>query len=104
MKELSPINHDTTHEVVVPVEKRRHIESLKPRPGHRIWELNLDDGLIREVKPERVDAVPGEFGHKVVKKVTMKEGCIYCTALNAANADKKFMKMIALHKIIRQNK
>lgn len=50
--------------------------------GHRIFELNLETRIINEIKVEK-----GDKG---------KEGFLYCTALNAKNADKRFHKMLKL--------
>lgn len=84
------------------VEKRLDLATLKPKPGHRIWELDIKEGLIREVQLKDtgdLDLKRGAMGARVRKLVT-RDGCLYCSALNADNADKKFMKMIALEKLI----
>jgi len=84
------------------VEKSVKVQSLVPKPGHRVWELDLGEKVIREAEIVRVDAKPGVMGVKVVKRVNMRPGCIYCTALNAKNADKRFMKMLAMYAIIQK--
>lgn len=81
------------------VEKSVKVQSLVPKPGHRVWELDLGEKVIREAEIVRVDAKPGVMG---VKRVNMRPGCIYCTALNAKNADKRFMKMLAMYAIIQK--
>lgn len=53
----------------------------KPHPGHRFWELNVSAGTIREVV----------LGDELPE---LDKTCLYCWALNAQNADKKFLKMI----------
>lgn len=102
MKELEPKNQDK-QELVVPATTSKVIQSLKPYPGHRVFELNIEQGLIREAEVER-NVVLGESGPRKSGKVMMKPGCIYCTALNAHSADKKFLKMLAIHAIINRKK
>lgn len=86
-----------------PVESRRLVQRMRLQPGHRVWELELDTGLIREGSVERVDVEVGKDGRPgdVRRRVMMREGCIYCTALNAVNAEKRFLKMIVLHKVMK---
>lgn len=61
----------------------------KPHPGHRFWELNISKGTIMEIV----------LGSELPE---LDKTCLYCWALNAYNADKKFIKMIKTY--VGQNK
>lgn len=74
-------------------------------PGHRIFELDLKTSTISEVVLEKKDVniVPdidirtGRIAGTTTQKkgeIKQKEGCLYCTALNAENADKIFHRML----------
>jgi hypothetical protein len=78
---------------------------LKPKRGHSVFELNLTTAIIdyAEFKEEKTVILPNvniftgkEIGvtHKAVKDIIEKENCIYCTALNFLNADRRFHKML----------
>lgn len=72
------------------------INRLKPESGHRLFEYDTKDNTIRyaEFRKEAVDFVSAQKGMAGVKKsVIMKESCIYISALNKKNADKKLSKM-----------
>jgi hypothetical protein len=103
MKELStPIQDKVKGEVSVvrQVESHTLVQREKLKPGHHVWELNVAEGLIRRAKIEEVNAVLGEHGIEVRRKVIRQDGCLYVNALNAMNADKKFLKMILLDKML----
>lgn len=83
------------------VESQKLISRWNIHPGHKVWELNIKEGLIREAKIEEVTVQLGKLGPVKRSKVIQKDGCLYCSALNANNADKRFMKMLAVHTIIK---
>lgn len=81
--------------------------------GHHVFELNISTGIIVEaefseeknVLVPKYDLLTGkEIGvdSRIVRDVIEKENCIYCTALNFYNADKRFHKM--LHKPFKKTK
>jgi hypothetical protein len=93
MKELNPdINLDTTIVVEKQVRSERIFHKLKPHKGHTCYEFDLNDQLMRVAI---VDEVTSDIKGAVHKKVRMRPSCLYCTALNFSNADKRFAKMIA---------
>lgn len=98
MKELEPHNLPISdkHEIenVVPDKREKLIVSLKKQRGHKLFELNLATRLINEVV---LDGGIADFENwSVIHKHQVKDGCLYCTALNPQNADKKFFKMLKL--------
>lgn len=101
MKELEKhISEQTEVHSLKPVKKEvRILTTLKPKPGQKIFELNLTTAIINEVLPdeksESIDfkkAANNDFSVK--RKLTMNKNCIYCCAINAKNADKKFHRML----------
>lgn len=99
MKELSqPIkdNPKSADAMVKPVATQKLLQSWKKMPGHRVWELDLETKLISEATSEVTATLDGGVRHKVIQR----PGRLYCSALNAANADKKFMKMLLAHTIL----
>ncbi len=106
MKELEPHIKDKTEiNALVPAKKRKVLDRLFPMPGHRIFELNLATGIINEVVPKKqnvtivpeVDIRTGMVTGTTTQKhggIIQKEGCLYASALNAANADKIFHRLL----------
>lgn len=95
MKELEkhiPEKHEI--HAVKPDKRERVLVTLKPHPGQKTFELNLKTRLIQEAEYEQVDAEITKLGTAIHKKVIIKDGCLYCVAINASNADKKFMEML----------
>lgn len=77
--------------------QKKHIGRLVPGDGHKLYELNLETMLMREVVAEKKDA-SYTLAHKgqnaAGKKIDIKENCIYTCALNDKNAIKKFNKQL----------
>lgn len=109
MKEINTYESERTElNVLIPVSKQKKISTLFPLRGHRIFELNLATGIINEVKPDdqnvslvpdidiRTGLVLGITGQKK-NSIKTKDGCIYTTALNSKNADKRFIKILKKH-------
>lgn len=67
-------------------------------PGHTVFELNLATDVVKPAEiiigsrfVPQTKALPA---HSVTtRRVNVKEGCFYASALNAKNARKKFAKM-----------
>ena len=81
--------------------KQNFVGSYIKRPGHKVFEFNVETGAIQlaELVPvKRIDYVEVSKNHKVPQnkrlKLVMKENCHYITALNLINAKKKFGKMV----------
>lgn len=106
MKELS---HDIPHpdkteiHAVKPDKREKVVYTLRPQPGQKTWQLDLKTRLIQEAEYEQVDAEITKMGAAIHKKVIIKEGCLYCVAINQQNADRKFMAMLG-KKIKKQKK
>lgn len=107
MKELEKHRPEETEMyAVAPVKKDFQIlKKLKPKPGQRVFELNLKEAIIREAEldeeyvfvDQNRNLITGDatgVSTRKVKKLVVKEGCIYCVAINAENADKQFHKML----------
>jgi hypothetical protein len=77
--------------------EEKYIATLHPQKGHSCFEMNL---VTKEIKLAEFENVVGSFtdaanGNFIKKsKVLIKPNCIYTTALNLVNADKRFIKMI----------
>jgi hypothetical protein len=77
--------------------KRKKFQSLKPQAGHSCFELDLISGEISLVDYAEInkDFITANNGDNAVhKKVITKETCLYTTALNKKNAEKKFVKIL----------
>ena len=99
MKELEKIYQDKIGiHAEIPVKRElKYIGTLTPHKGHKCYEYEIETGVIREAEFEEVavnyaDAAKGVMS--VRKKLIVKDGCIYATALNVKNAIKHFDKMI----------
>lgn len=90
LKEL--VVKDDVTEVVAPVKSEvKFLGSLKPCKGHTLYELDLRTMLIVEAVFESINA---GLNGAVRKKIVVRDNCLYASALNKQNADKKFHKMV----------
>lgn len=98
MKELQQRIVDDTSNVLEqrPVIKNEVLVRLRPRKGHRCYEMNLATGQVEEAEVVETAAILTHDPHvpKVVKKVLIKPNCIYTTALNKQNAFRHLIKQI----------
>lgn len=105
MKEFEENKRDKPEiHAVKPITKEKSVKKLIRRPGHRIFQLELATSIISEVTPEKQNAkivpevdlrtgrVTGVTSQEV-GEIKRKEGFLYCTALNSANAEKVFFRM-----------
>ena len=76
-------------------KKTNLVGQVTPQPGHKAWELCLKTLEFDEVFPE-VTGV-NMITKKTERRLQVKDGHIYCFALNKQNAEKRFIKM--LHKL-----
>jgi hypothetical protein len=90
MRELNLHNREKNLNVIVrEVKKQKHITSFIPHKGHTCYELNLKEGTIQ---PAVISETTADIKGGTHKKVIIKEGCLYTSALNITNAQKKFFK------------
>jgi len=69
----------------------KHIGTLTPYPGHRVWEMDLATGVITEVTFSKYEMhVFGENHGKLTREILKKEKHNYTCALNKRNAKKNF--------------
>ena len=97
MKELNQSESSQMVEMSVGFEKQEEkknklIGTLVPGDGHTVWKINVhtlelapinDDDLIKEIG----------FNESPNKRLLVREGYLYCSALNKQNAIKRFGKM-----------
>ena len=74
----------------------RHIGQIRPHKGHKLFEVDQKTGVVREAQFEKTDIHYSQDLNKAKrsKKVVVREGCFYLTALNQKNACRKYLKMI----------
>ena len=74
-----------------PIEKQaKYIKSIIPQQGHRCFEYNVKENELSYAKMQvSIATISGG----VMKKVDMKDDCVYITALNYKNAVKHLRKM-----------
>lgn len=96
MKELQThFELSVKDKIELSVKKKQEIEyvlegSIKPMPGHFIWELNEETGEIRKAEFKKDTAIL--LGALPPDELMVKPDCIYIPALNAENAKKKYLK------------
>lgn len=89
------LNKDVKTEVTI--KKKQEIEyvlegTIKPKVGHKIWELNEETGEIKEAQ-YKSDTV--SFNSNAVmdsEKLIRHSDCVYIPALNIENAKRKYLK------------
>lgn len=67
------------------------VGTIKPQKGHTCFEFNLSTG---EIKPAIIQEVNSTLKGAVRKKVMVNENCIYTSALNKLNAQRKFLQAL----------
>jgi len=96
MKDLNVIVWDNAPEKTeVGVKKKKEVKhqfegTLKPRIGHKVWEVNEETGEITEAKYKK--SLTAYLGDTPIEQLIIKPDCIYIPALNASNAKKKYLK------------
>ena len=91
------------------VRRETHTRSVSHYPCHTVFEFEVSTGVIvpakietvsmdlATVKPVRGESFsPNKTVSTIRKKIMERPGCLYCSALNAKNAHKRFMKMYAM--------
>jgi len=120
MKELNqPIKDKVNIVDQRQVEKQTLVGTLRPKPGHKCYQLDLSTKEITEAEyrevnveltKETVSILPGvevinrktdkkigvTLNAGVKKELVVKPNCLYTVALNPKNADKKFHGMLGL--------
>lgn len=94
MKELENIKPDKTDIVDQREIKKeaKFLGSMRIHKGHVIWELDMGTGNIIEAT---YDSINFDIrADKTRKKLILKDTCLYASALNKTNAERKFKKMI----------
>ena len=76
---------------------KQKVASIHPHPGHRFFQLNKATREISEPEFEDIVVDITKPDH-VIKKIIIKEGHLYTSALNKKNAEKHFKKMILREK------
>lgn len=80
--------------VVAAAEQKKtqqHIGKVRLHKGQQLYELDLQQQLIFIPK---VEAAAVDIHGQVRKKYVVREGCLYTTAINVKNAERKFLKML----------
>lgn len=70
--------------------------SLRPPLGHSVFELNLETLEIKLAQFENVtvDYKQNQSVRDVRKKLLIRKKCMYVSALNMENANRKFLKSL----------
>lgn len=94
MKELE--NKETTQKTIQDIRpiltEKKFIGSIKPHKGHKLYEINVTNQEIKEIKTTKTYDVSKGYSSS---KVDIKENCYYVSALNLKNAIKKFKKLFS---------
>lgn len=91
MRELNLHNREANFPVHHQAEQKKvkHVASIHPHNGHTCYELDKVTGAI---KPAQIQETNCTITGGVIKKVIIRENCLYTSALNITNAQKKFFK------------
>ena len=102
MKELNPDIKPTTE---FSVKKQQEIAyeligRIFPHEGHTMWEINHENEAIEAAKYQNTTYILGE---EIKKEILTKPNHSYISALNKANALRKYRKGVNGSKQINQN-
>lgn len=96
MKELETSPNNVIRAEIT-AKKQQKVEytldgTIKPKKGHKVWEINEETGVVREAD-YKVDTVVYNFmATKDPERLVMNPNCVYIPALNAKNAKKKYLE------------
>ncbi len=90
-------------EIVTQAEVKTQVAkvgTIRPHKGHTLFQIDLESGEVTEAEFDRLDVDFEELKKEeasrlkpgVKKRVVVKKGCVYISALNKTNAIKKFAK------------
>lgn len=71
-------------------KQNKFIGRIKVHKGQFLYELDIEKKMIFRPKTEAVV----DIGGNVKNKYVIREGCLYTTAINLKNAERKFLKML----------
>jgi hypothetical protein len=99
MKEVVSPEVKAPSEFVTIAEQRsekKKIGSIQPYPGHTTFKLDLSHPglLVSEIEEQDMEVIH-QFNGGVTRKIVIKEGFLYCSALNKKNAIKRFSAMLS---------
>jgi len=101
MTEKSIVPNIDSDKVVIVGQNEKHFQEVKwrivPKKGHRLYEIDLQTGNVKEAEFTSVDMELSKLSENVSsqvvrKKVITRPNCIYISALNIKNVAKKFSK------------
>lgn len=74
-------------------KEQKYLGTMLSHPGHTCFQYDTSTG---EVTPAVFETTSENLATgKIRKKLLTKQGCLYVTALNKSNAQKKFNKTLA---------
>lgn len=99
MKELKTIlqQQPELHALKKIPRKALFIDSFILQPGQKAFKFEWNTGKITELTDADFEAVTADYADPkklIHKKLTIKEGALYCAAINRKNAAKKFKKAL----------
>jgi hypothetical protein len=83
------------------VEKQieyKYVGSIKVKPGHILWQFNLETGELTPVPIENKISLNLNGKPIAEKKTTFNPKCLYLSALHRNSAEKKVEKIIEEYK------
>lgn len=86
----------TEQHALKPVKKQKvTIAKLRPKPGQKVWQLDIDNRLISIAEEDEPKVlVLGKNRTKTIRGIKYKDHHLYCVAINYANAERKFVQML----------
>jgi len=70
------------------------IGKLTPKPGQKVWKLNLTTEKVTEAAVEVIASFMVGKKHVEQRKLVVENDCWYVAAINKENACRKFLKML----------
>lgn len=72
-------------------KKQVFLGSRLVQPGQKWWQFQISNGELKEAEYENTTS---SLKGKIVRKLVVKSGFLYCVAINKKNAEKKFIKQL----------
>lgn len=103
MTELEPVKPEAIkEEIVIPkkTESIRFTSKRLPR-GMTQWEFNLETHVGTKVIPKSTEMAQTDLGIQLRHHIEYRKDRYYCMAINLKNAEKKYMKWLAINERLR---
>ncbi len=101
----NPQKLKTDHEIVAPAKlEYKKVGSIILKPGMTLYAFSFETGILKPVKINRKETMIGFDGNPIKNaRAEYDPNALYIQALNMKNAERKVMKFLIKHKLLKMS-